>query len=82
MVHPRVVRLFDVFEIDSNSFATVLEYCRGATHMNMTESNTTLTESNTTLFGVYMYEAPPQTADTPCPDPHTGNKAVYAGRGM
>lgn len=27
--HPRVVRLFDVFEIDVNSFATVLELCRG-----------------------------------------------------
>lgn len=29
MRHPRVVNLFDVFEIDVNSFATVLEYCRG-----------------------------------------------------
>lgn len=29
MRHPRVVQLFDVFEIDVNSFATVLEYCRG-----------------------------------------------------
>lgn len=29
MSHPRVVRLFDVFEIDSSSFATVLEYCKG-----------------------------------------------------
>eukprot|EP00605_Chrysophyceae_sp_TOSAG23-4_P000997 GSChrysophyteH1.ASY1.ANO1.1098.1 assembled CDS len=29
MQHPRVVQLFDVFEIDTNSFATVLEYCRG-----------------------------------------------------
>jgi serine/threonine protein kinase len=29
MKHPRVVQLFDVFEIDMNSFATVLEYCRG-----------------------------------------------------
>jgi tousled-like kinase len=27
--HPRVVQLFDVFEIDVNSFATVLELCRG-----------------------------------------------------
>lgn len=27
--HPRVVRLFDVFEIDNNSFCTVLEYCNG-----------------------------------------------------
>ncbi len=29
MQHPRVVQLFDVFEIDNNSFATVLELCRG-----------------------------------------------------
>ena len=25
----RIVRLFDVFEIDNNSFCTVLEYCDG-----------------------------------------------------
>jgi tousled-like kinase len=29
MKHPRVVELYDVFEIDMNSFATVLEYCKG-----------------------------------------------------
>ena len=29
MDHPRVVQFYDVFEIDDNSFATVLEYCRG-----------------------------------------------------
>jgi len=29
MVHPRVVRLYDVFEIDNGSFATVLEFCKG-----------------------------------------------------
>ncbi|GJQ11456.1 hypothetical protein GpartN1_g3247.t1 [Galdieria partita] len=28
--HPRVVRLYDVFEIDENSFCTVLEYCDGS----------------------------------------------------
>jgi Protein kinase domain/Myb-like DNA-binding domain len=27
--HPRVVRLFDVFEIDDSSFCTVLEFCEG-----------------------------------------------------
>jgi tousled-like kinase len=27
--HPRIVSLYDVFEIDSNSFATVLECCKG-----------------------------------------------------
>ena len=29
MRHPRVVDFYDVFEIDMNSFATVLEYCKG-----------------------------------------------------
>ena len=29
MKHPRIVQLYDVFEIDDNSFATVLEYCKG-----------------------------------------------------
>lgn len=27
--HPRIVSLYDVFEIDNNSFATVLECCKG-----------------------------------------------------
>ena len=27
--HPRVVKLFDIFEIDNNTFCTVLEYCEG-----------------------------------------------------
>jgi len=27
--HPRIVSLYDVFEIDNNSFATVLECCEG-----------------------------------------------------
>lgn len=27
--HPRIVSLYDVFEIDNNSFATVLEVCKG-----------------------------------------------------
>lgn len=27
--HPKVVKLFDVLEIDNNSFCTVLEYCEG-----------------------------------------------------
>ncbi|KXS13327.1 kinase-like protein [Gonapodya prolifera JEL478] len=29
LLHNRIVRLFDVFEIDDQSFATVLEYCDG-----------------------------------------------------
>jgi tousled-like kinase len=37
--HPRIVSLFDVFEIDPNSFATVLECCEG------TDLDTILKES-------------------------------------
>lgn len=29
MDHPRIVKLYDVFTIDTNSFCTVLEYCDG-----------------------------------------------------
>ncbi|RRT79603.1 hypothetical protein GW17_00041159 [Ensete ventricosum] len=29
LVHPHIVRLWDVFEIDHDSFCTVLEYCSG-----------------------------------------------------
>lgn len=29
LMHPRIVRLYDVFTIDTNSFCTVLEYCDG-----------------------------------------------------
>ncbi|CAI9774543.1 unnamed protein product [Fraxinus pennsylvanica] len=29
LVHPHIVRLWDIFEIDSNTFCTILEYCSG-----------------------------------------------------
>ncbi|KAF2941339.1 hypothetical protein DAI22_03g339400 [Oryza sativa Japonica Group] len=29
LVHPNIVRLWDIFEIDHNTFCTVLEYCSG-----------------------------------------------------
>jgi len=29
VVHPKIVQLFDVFEIDDNNFCTVLEFCNG-----------------------------------------------------
>jgi tousled-like kinase len=41
LLHPRIVRLFDVFEIDDSSFATVLEYCDGndlETHLQLQPS--------------------------------------------
>ncbi|OAY75595.1 Serine/threonine-protein kinase TOUSLED [Ananas comosus] len=29
LVHPNIVRLWDIFEIDQNTFCTILEYCGG-----------------------------------------------------
>ncbi|KAK2431270.1 non-specific serine/threonine protein kinase [Trifolium repens] len=29
LIHPHIVRLWDIFEIDTNTFCTVLEYCSG-----------------------------------------------------
>ncbi|KAG7337849.1 serine/threonine protein kinase [Nitzschia inconspicua] len=42
--HPRIVSLFDVFEIDANSFATVLECCKGTDLDTMLKSKKRLPE--------------------------------------
>eukprot|EP01138_Halocafeteria_seosinensis_P006290 gb/GECG01006431.1/.p1 GENE.gb/GECG01006431.1/~~gb/GECG01006431.1/.p1 ORF type:complete len:499 (+),score=59.41 gb/GECG01006431.1/:1-1497(+) len=42
--HPNVVQLIDVFEIDLNSFATVLEYCPGQDLDQMLKQNRNLVE--------------------------------------
>jgi len=42
--HPRIVSLFDVFEIDSNSFATVLECCTGTDLDTLLKEKKTLPE--------------------------------------
>lgn len=42
--HPRVVRLADIFEIDENTFCTVLEYCKGSDLDSHLRANKTLNE--------------------------------------
>lgn len=42
--HPRIVSLFDVFEIDNDSFATVLEICDGTDLDTVLKKNKTLPE--------------------------------------
>ncbi|CDF77593.1 Serine/threonine-protein kinase tousled-like, TSL [Chondrus crispus] len=42
--HPRVVQLVDIFEIDENTFCTVLEYCEGCDLDSYLRSNKTLAE--------------------------------------
>ena len=44
--HPRIVSLFDVFEIDTNSFATVLEICEGTDLDTLLKKNKRLTEQD------------------------------------
>eukprot|EP00761_Pharyngomonas_kirbyi_P009781 gb/GECH01009799.1/.p1 GENE.gb/GECH01009799.1/~~gb/GECH01009799.1/.p1 ORF type:complete len:774 (+),score=175.72 gb/GECH01009799.1/:1-2322(+) len=42
--HPRVIRLFDMFEIDVNTFSTVLEFCDGSDLDHYLTSRKTLYE--------------------------------------
>jgi tousled-like kinase len=44
--HPRIVSLLDVFEIDHNSFATVLEYCRGTDLDSLLKEHKTVNEKD------------------------------------
>lgn len=44
--HPRIVSLLDVFEIDSNAFATVLEYCDGPDLETVLKRRTRLPEQD------------------------------------
>lgn len=46
MAHPRVVRLFAVFEIDQNAFATVLEHCDGVDLDQHLKTNKVLKEGD------------------------------------
>jgi tousled-like kinase len=62
--HPRVVRLFDVFEIDLNAFATVIEYCEGTDLEHLLKLRGTLTEREAraiviqTLHGLQYLNTP------------------------
>lgn len=42
--HPRIVSLLDVFEVDTNSFCTVLEYCSGTDLETILKQRTKLPE--------------------------------------
>eukprot|EP01113_Clastostelium_recurvatum_P021754 TRINITY_DN2580_c0_g1_i2.p1 TRINITY_DN2580_c0_g1~~TRINITY_DN2580_c0_g1_i2.p1 ORF type:complete len:947 (-),score=194.37 TRINITY_DN2580_c0_g1_i2:105-2603(-) len=53
--HPRVVRLFDVFEIDYNSFCTVLEFCEGGDLDTYLKQYKQLPESEARSIAVQMF---------------------------
>lgn len=53
LVHRHIVRLWDIFEIDQNTFCTILEYCSGMIHMY----STLITQSmNYSLFKKMEYK--------------------------
>lgn len=55
--HPRIVQLYDVFEIDSNSFVTVLEYCEGSDLDFLLKQNKTIPEKETRAIMMQVVSA-------------------------
>eukprot|EP00898_Chlorokybus_atmophyticus_P002224 jgi/Chlat1/3001/Chrsp2S04716 len=55
--HPSIVRLHDIFEIDTNTFATVLEYCEGNDLDAHLKANHMLSEreARTIVFSALAY---------------------------
>ena len=54
--HPRVVSLFDVFEIDDNSFCTVLEFCNDSDLDLKLKSNRRLTEREAKAIIIQIFQ--------------------------
>jgi tousled-like kinase len=57
LVHPNVVRLFAVIPIDADSFATVLEYCRGGDLEKLIKSQTSIPEREARAILVQIVSA-------------------------
>jgi serine/threonine protein kinase len=55
-VHPRIVQLFDVFEIDENSFCTVLDYCEGGDLDTHLKKNNALQEREARFIITQIFE--------------------------
>jgi len=55
--HPRIVQLYDVFEIDVNTFCTVLELCEGMDLDEYLNANCPLTEREARSIIIQLFEA-------------------------
>eukprot|EP00899_Mesostigma_viride_P015345 jgi/Mesvir1/23811/Mv10623-RA.2 len=55
VAHPNVVQLFDIFQIDENTFATILEYCEGMDLDAHLKANPTLPEKEARAILVQIF---------------------------
>lgn len=55
--HPRIVKLYDVFEIDADSFCTVLEFCGGNDLDSHLKQNKLLPEREARLIIIQLFSA-------------------------
>lgn len=69
LVHPKVVRLYDVFEIDANSFCTVLEYCEGGDLDSYLKQNKVLSEREAKCIISQIFSGLRYPPNTPPPSP-------------
>lgn len=56
LVHPNIVRLWDIFEIDHNTFCTVLEYCSGKDLDAVLKSTPVLPEKEARIIIVQIFQ--------------------------
>ncbi|KAL4200387.1 hypothetical protein AMTRI_Chr03g149400 [Amborella trichopoda] len=56
LVHPHIVRLWDIFEIDHNTFCTVLEYCSGKDLDAVLKATPVLSEREARIIIVQIFQ--------------------------
>ncbi|XP_078154896.1 protein kinase superfamily protein [Carex rostrata] len=56
LVHPNIVRLWDIFEIDHNTFCTVLEYCSGKDLDAVLKATPVLPEKEARIIIVQIFQ--------------------------
>ncbi|ONK81894.1 uncharacterized protein A4U43_C01F33950 [Asparagus officinalis] len=56
LVHPHIVRLWDIFEIDHNTFCTVLEYCSGKDLDAVLKATPILSEREARIIFVQIFQ--------------------------
>jgi tousled-like kinase len=56
LVHPRIVALYDVFEIDENTFCTVMEFCKGGDLDSYLKQHKSLPEMEARVLTAQLFD--------------------------